>query len=84
MYLKIAAYKEKKDSPLACMTEGEGTEIAAALSAMTASCLEMWIKNIPEEKKQEAREEFYKIFLDDLKSHKNDKSNVLKEDKKGE
>lgn len=72
MYLEIAAYKKTKDSPLACMTNGEGTEIAAALAAMTASCLEMWIKNIPEDKKENAREEFYKIFLEDIKKHKND------------
>ena len=53
MYLRIAAFKNKKDDPLACMTEGEGQEIAAALAALTASCLEMWIKDIPDDKKEE-------------------------------
>ena len=82
MYLRIAAFKNKKDDPLACMTEGEGQEIAAALAALTASCLEMWVKDIPDDKKEDAREEFYEIFLNDIKKHKNDKK--MYQDRKGE
>ena len=78
MYLRIAAFKTKKGDPLAYMTEGEGPEIAAALAALAASCLEKWIKDIPDDKKEDARKEFYEIFLNDIKKHKNDKEINIK------
>lgn len=74
MYLKIAAYKEKKDSPLACMVHGETAEVLSALTAIISSMMEEEIiEGLSENEKQEVREEFYEAVIKSLKKHEKDK-----------
>ena len=74
MYLKIAAYKEKKDSPFACMVHGETAEVLSALTAIISSMMEEEIiEGLSENEKQEVREEFYEAVIKSLKKHEKDK-----------
>lgn len=74
MYLKVAAYKEKKDSPLACMVHGETAEVLSALTAIISSMMEETIvEDLSENEKQEVREEFYETVIKSLKKHEKDK-----------
>ena len=74
MYLKVAAYKERKDSPLAYMVHGETAEVLSALTAIISSMMEEEIiEGLSENEKQEAREAFYEAVLESLRQHKKDK-----------
>lgn len=74
MYLKVAAYKEKKDSPLACMVHGETAEVLSALTAIISSMMEeIIVEDLSENEKQEVREEFYETVIKSLKKHEKDK-----------
>lgn len=73
MYLKVAAYKEQKDSALACMVHGETAKVLSALTAIISSIMEEgMVEGLSEDEKQEAREAFYEAVLESLRHHEKD------------
>lgn len=73
MYVKIAAYRKNKGEPLECMTEGGYEEVFKTLATLTAAVLENFVANLPDNQKEETREEFYEVFINDMRRNVDNK-----------